>query len=80
MFAVLKRACLKNVDFTLRVHDMDYEEGAVMTIWDIITEYKHDDEKFYIKEIYDKSIRMRFWPYETLRHVSLVLMHFVKNF
>ena len=32
VLAVQKQACLKNVDFTLRVQDMDYEDGAVMTI------------------------------------------------
>ena len=27
VFTVLKQACLKNIDFTLRVQDMDYKEG-----------------------------------------------------
>ena len=37
VFAVLKQACLKNFDFILRVQDMNYEEGAIMTIWNNIT-------------------------------------------
>ena len=32
VFADLKQACLKHVDFTLSVLDMDYEIGAVMKI------------------------------------------------
>ena len=28
VFAFLKQACLKNIDFTLRIQDMDYEEGV----------------------------------------------------
>ena len=58
VFAVLKQACLKNYDFTLRVQDMDYKEGAVMEIWNIITEYIHDDEVLYLKEVSDKWIRI----------------------
>ena len=58
--AVLKQACLKNVDFTLRVQDRDYEEGAAMTICNIIAEYIHGDEVLYLKEVSDKWIWMRF--------------------
>ena len=68
VFAVLKQACLKNYDFTLRVQDMDYNEGAVINIWNIINEYIHDDEVLYLKEVSDKWIRMQFKPYETLRN------------
>ena len=45
---------------------MDYEEGAVMTIWNIITEYINNDEVIYLKEVSDKWIKMRFRPYEKL--------------
>ena len=65
---MLKQACLKSYDFTLRVQDMDYKEGAVMEIWNIITEYIHDDEILYFKEVSDKWIRVKFKPYETLRN------------
>ena len=58
----------KIVDFTLRVQDMDYEEGAVMAVWNIITEYIHDDEVLYWKEVSGKWIRMKFRLYETRRH------------
>ena len=51
VFSVLQQACLQNYDFTLRVQDMNYEEGAVMTIWNIITEYIHVDEALYLKEV-----------------------------
>ena len=53
-FAVLKKTCVKVVDYTLRVQDMDYEGGTIMTIWNIITEYIHDDEVLYLKEVSDK--------------------------
>ena len=70
-FAVPKQACLKNVDFILRVQDKDYEEGAVMEIWNIIIDYVHDDEVLYLKEASDKWIIMRFRKYETLRYFFL---------
>ena len=43
VFAVLNKHALK-YRFPFRVQNMDYKEGAVKNIWDIITEYKHDDE------------------------------------
>ena len=58
---------------------MVYEEGAVMTIWNIITEYIHDDEVLYLKEVSDKWIRMKFNPYQTLHNYSLVSIRYVKN-
>ena len=72
IFAVLKQACLKNFDFTLCVQDMDYEEGAVMTNWNRITEYIHDDKVLYFIEVSDKWIRMRFRPNKTLKKFSRV--------
>ena len=68
VFAVLKQACLKNVDFTVRVQGMDYEQGAVMAVWNIITAYIHEGEVLYLKEVSNKWIRMKFRPYETLRN------------
>ena len=68
VFSVLQQACLKNYDFTLRVQDMNYNEGAVMTIWNIITEYIHDDEVLYLKEVSDKWIALHLRPNETLRN------------
>ena len=79
VFAVLKQACLKKVDFTLRVQGMDYEEGAVMQISNIITEYIHDDEIFYLNKVSEKWIRMRFRPYETLHNFFLLSMHYAQN-
>ena len=46
---------------------MDYEEGAVLKIWSIITEYIHNDEVLYLKEVSKKSIRMQLRPNKTLR-------------
>ena len=79
MFVVLKQECLNNVDFTLHVQDMDYEECAVMTFWDIIIEYINDDDVLYLKEVSDKWIRTKFRAYETLRNFSLVSMRYVMN-
>ena len=42
---------------------MDYKEGAVMEILNIITEYIHDNEVLNLKEVSDKWIRMKFKPY-----------------
>ena len=44
---------VKNTDFTLRLQNMDYYEGSVRNIWDIITEYVHDEEVLYLKEVFD---------------------------
>ena len=32
---------------------MNYEEGSVMTVWNVITEYIHNDEVLYLKEVPD---------------------------
>ena len=47
---------------------MNYNEGAVMTIWNIITEYIHNDEGLYLKEVSDKWIKLQLRPNETLRN------------
>ena len=39
-----------------------------MEIWNIITEFIHDDEVLYLQEVSDKWIWMKFKPYETLRN------------
>ena len=39
----------ENTDFTLRVQNIEYEKCALRAIWDIITEYIHDDEVLYLK-------------------------------
>ena len=70
VFSVLQLACLKNYNFTLRVQDMTYEEGAAMTIWNIITEYIYNDEVLYLKEVSDKWLRMQLRPNESLRNFS----------
>ena len=31
---------------------MDYKKSAYMEIWNIITEYLHDDEVQYLKEVW----------------------------
>ena len=46
---------------------MNYEESAVMTIWNI-TEYIHDDEVLFLKEVSSKWIRMQLHPNESLRN------------
>ena len=47
---------------------MDYAEGAVMVIWNIITEYIHDDEVLYLEEVSDKWMNLQLRHNETLRH------------
>ena len=68
VFSVLQQACLQNYDFTLRVQDMNYEEGAVMIMWNIITEYIHDDEVLYLKEVSDKWMNLSLRQNESLRN------------
>ena len=69
VFSVLQQACLQNYDFTLRVQDMNYKEGAVMTIWNVITEYIHNDKVLYLKEVSEKWMRLQLRSNETLRNV-----------
>ena len=45
---------------------MYYGDVAVMTIWDFITEYIHNDEVLNLKEISDKWIRMKLHHNESL--------------
>ena len=60
-------ACLENYDFTLRVHNIDYEEGALMKI---LLKNIYDDEVLHLKDVPDKWIRTKFKSYKTLRNVS----------
>ena len=50
VFSVLQQACLKNYDFTLRVQNMNYDEGAVITIWNVLLEKINAMTKFYIEK------------------------------
>ena len=47
---------------------MNYEKGAVMIIWNIISEYIHYDEVLYLKEVSDKWMNLTLHQNESLRN------------
>ena len=45
---------------------MNYDKSSVMTIWNIITEYIHDEEVLYLKEVSDEWMTGQLRPNKSL--------------